>query len=137
MKELTNTIKDGKDKSCPLCKSPVVCSSFYKKERQFLGREFWSTKCRFKYIYVKYRASFRLTHVDYKITGFEVSSSYEHPIKEYNYRFKGTRILPHYYDEWSLMVRQYGDEIKIPEPLEFPITLENLENKVTLLQTFS
>lgn len=140
-KELTKVIKDGKDKTCPACKGNLNCSNFHKKDRKFLGREFWCWKCKSKYSYMKYRNSFHLTYTDYKVEGYAITCHYTHPSKDVTQRKSWIKhpvvITPRTFDSMGYAQHDYNSVVRLPVELDFPMTKEQLEDKATLYTTFS
>lgn len=137
-KELTKVIKDGKGKICPACKGNLNCSNYYKQDRKFLGREFWCWKCKSKYSYLKYRTSFHLTYIDYKIEGYNIACSYTHPSKgKMGYTKYPVVITPRTFDSMGYVIHDYNSVVKLNNELDFPMTKEQLEDKATLYTTFS
>lgn len=126
-------IKDGKNKICPACAAPITCSSFCKRGKIFFGREFWCTQCKSKYVYRKYGRTFSLISADYNLPNCLVKAKYKDYLTGKD--LQKFEILPcdrtFPYTSWY-----YGQEVKLNKPLEFPISREDLEDKVSLYITF-
>lgn len=138
MKELEKSIKDGKSKSCPLCKNALACSSYTKHNGKYWGRELWCRTCRSKYYYFKYRTKFLIHWAEYKLPAYNVTVQYDHPKRANNWIAK-TRILPKleglddaYGPKWN-----YNAALNLDVELPFPISKDKLEEQISLYITFS
>jgi len=135
LEKLKSVVANGQNKSCPFCTHQLRCSSYLKKGKVFLGREFWCFKCKAAYLYLKHKGKFQITKAEYKIPGFTISAYYDHPAS-INKPYCKTRILP-YRKDLSYTAYDYNLEIKLQVELGFPITQEELEDKISLYTTFS
>ncbi len=134
-RSLAKNINDGKGKFCPLCCSDVAltCSNYDLQNKKYKGREFWCKACKAKYLYLKHRNKFHITYVRYKLEACDVTATYAHPGRDTTDSFD---ILPRtdigIYPSWT-----YDERITIEKELNFPLTKEELQDRVTLYLTFS
>lgn len=143
-KPLEFSIKDGKSKHCPFCLGSVGCSNYWLESGKFKGREFWCRKCHSKYRFLKYKRVFILHSVNYNLPTFHVQANYIHPTDDKRGYQNGVEvdnvnniyILP--CDRSGTYTSfNYGAKVNMNRTLEFPITKEELEEKISLYITFS
>lgn len=143
-KPLQFSIKDGKAKHCPFCNGSVGCSNYWLEDGKYKGREFWCRKCHANYRYKKYKRLFLLQEAKYNLPTYVVHGNYVHPNDPKRVYFRGKEvdnvdniyILP--CDRSGTYTSfDYGSTINIFRKLDFPITKEELEEKISLYITFS
>jgi len=138
--KLAASIKSGKRKLCTYCNGNVVCSNFYFDKHKYRGREFWCKTCNAKYRYLKYRSEFMIISANYKSTSYEVNAEYASFAIGQRLQFDPVRdnfsITPCErnigYTSWD-----YKNKIAINKKLDFPISKEELDEKISLYLTFS
>jgi hypothetical protein len=123
---LTRFIKDGRDKACPLCNVNLNCFSHSKEKGIYRGREFWCPNCYSKFFYFKCKKIFNISLVDYRIGEYRIVCSYSHKKRKQQ---NGIIIYTIPYSNSS--------KIKLDVKLDFPLSSEQLEEKISILTTFS
>lgn len=133
--KLERSIINGKNKICPCCNARLTCSSYNLQKSKYTCREFWCRGCAAKFNYEKVKNRFVLKMVDYKLSTCSLRAYYGVPVKKVYPNKVQFRILPNTILPFKSF--DYSKEIVVEKELDFPLTKDQLEDKVSLYFTFS